>query len=340
MKAFISYSSANDWMLVDFFKLIKGANPDFDFFCSFEGKIKPGDNYREIIFRNLKRSDVFIAILSQEYWKSKYCIIELGAAYERYCFDETHSLRIIPLLLPPLSKERALSNTPLGDLEVKQLSDAKDMLSFVHFIADEKHKEYAVDMDISVAAFINFINQHVLSQQSLFSKVNIDVFFDERPGYTYSKPDVISIDKNEDDEMHVTFDLNKPGYVPSFASLAMMYYDELNLNEYLKYDTDAVLRCDIDNTQKVLNTISIELKYGDNNIKIIDEEFRLNEGQNALEISLGKYDTKRLSEISQICFVIHPESMNKKNGEITISNLKIEFKRRNLFEEEQGEETH
>ncbi len=67
--------------------LIREVVPEAEIFCSSEAVIPAGGNYKEVIYSKLADADMFIAVVSDEYWKSKYSIMELGAAYQRYCFD-------------------------------------------------------------------------------------------------------------------------------------------------------------------------------------------------------------------------------------------------------------
>ena len=108
---FVSHSSQNAWLIHGLVELIRMADPQATVFCSSEASIQPGANYKEAIYESLRNADLFVAIVSREYWASRYCILELGAAYERYCFDELKVVSIQPMLVPPLDKGLALANT-------------------------------------------------------------------------------------------------------------------------------------------------------------------------------------------------------------------------------------
>ena len=104
MKIFISHSTKNAWMLDELMSLIYAVKPrpDTVIFCSSdENAIDVAENWREAIYKNLKDADVFVAVISKEYWESKYCAFELGAAYERYCNENEGSIQILPMLVFP-----------------------------------------------------------------------------------------------------------------------------------------------------------------------------------------------------------------------------------------------
>ena len=338
---FISYCSENSWALPGLLTLLMTVNHDALRFCSFEGCINPGEKYSEAIFRSLKKADIFIPILSNEYWKSKYCIIELGAAYERYCFDQNRSLKIIPLILPPLKKDMAFANTPLTELEVKDITKLKDLLSVLYQFVSEDHKDYADPIEPMAADYVSFVKHSVLSMQSLYEKMETGAYFQEIPQLPCDRHDVVRRITNEDGSIRFLFDFPAAGYDPEFASLAFIYYDTLNLRKYLKFDRDSALCFNIENKNHVLNAITVELKYTEAGGDHFDIPFALQDGMNTLAIPLRDYDAKRLKKISQICFVIHPkekDTMNSRTGEIVISGLHVNFSRRNILEEVKNED--
>ena len=133
-RIFISYTTKNQWVIPKLKDLIEAVRPDADVFCSATGSIDPGVNYRKAIFENLNEADVFIAIVSREYWKSKYCIVELGAAYQTHYHATEKTIDIQPLLLPPLEKSMAMANTPLAEIEVTDITNTASVVQLLkHF---------------------------------------------------------------------------------------------------------------------------------------------------------------------------------------------------------------
>lgn len=66
----------------------------------------------------------------------------------------------------------------------------------------------------------------------------------------------------------------------------------------------------------------MEFKYADNKIL---ETFELSVvyGENILSVPLKKMRSQALSEISEICFVIHPDDITEEEGMFQISKIKI-----------------
>lgn len=85
MRVFISHASKNKEIVLKFSRFLEDINSDIDVFCSSEkGSIKVGSNFVEAIFKELNECDVFIPIISKEYYDSKFCMIELGVAYSYF----------------------------------------------------------------------------------------------------------------------------------------------------------------------------------------------------------------------------------------------------------------
>ena len=87
MRIFISHATKNREVVLKFAEFLEAVSSNIEVFCSSEsGSIKIGKNFIEIIFSELSNSDLFIPIISKEYYKSKFCMIELGVAYSYLYF--------------------------------------------------------------------------------------------------------------------------------------------------------------------------------------------------------------------------------------------------------------
>lgn len=72
-----------------------------------------------------------------------------------------------------------------------------------------------------------------------------------------------------------------------------------------------------------LKRIYIEFKYSDNNRILETFEFAVSYGENAFCIPLEKMRSKALENISEICFVIHPDDIVEDEGMYKISGIEI-----------------
>lgn len=333
---FISHSSQNEWVvskLVDLIEYVAG--PEIEVFCS---SIEPGDNYRKTIFQSLRETSLFVAVLSNEYWESKYCIFELGAAYERFCFDEANPVVIQPLLVPPLDKGQALANTPLVEMQLTDLTDSGALMLFLKKVAELGGRELPGGIEVRAAEFAAFVHRNVLQRVSLLDEAQIGAYFDERPENLLPRDRIVRYqrlsDDSEDERVLFSFHLSRLPYDdPSFASVALLYWDELNLKDYLAFDRDAALCLDVDNVDGALRTLTVEIKKEDN-VTFHASEHELVEGMNEVRIPLRDMPQKPLEVISQISLVVHPAQMNSLDGEVVFGSLRVDFTERNIFEEQ------
>jgi hypothetical protein len=109
MKVFVSHAVADRDIVLPFTKLVRATlgveDGDRDVFCSsLAGSIENGKDFVKEILRRLSSADITIAILSQRYFLSNFCLAELGAAIVKQLDG---SAKFFSLIIPP---------TDFGDL--------------------------------------------------------------------------------------------------------------------------------------------------------------------------------------------------------------------------------
>ena len=344
MVIFISYCSKNDWVLEGLLKLIREACPGIEIFVTYEGVIPPGKNYKTAIYESIKKAEWFLPILSGEYWQSKYCIMELGAAYERYCSGE--SVTLFPMLLPPLGAKMALSNTPMVEMEAASLTDGQKLLWVLRTLhgsacpgsLPDDLDRFQADIAPRVSEYASHLNTAVLAATDLTAipHMSVDTFLDERPDAAIPRHDLIRCERPEQGVFRVHYDFTELDYRPRFGSLALIYrQNPVDFHEFIRYDMDAAFCCTIENPSGSLKSISIEWK--DYAVHAVE----LSPGSNAIRIPIcperDLHPPKSLCEIFEICFVIHPDDLADPSipyaGTFTIRDLRIDFKGRNILEE-------
>ena len=86
VKIFISHATADRELaskLVDLLQLGVGIARDQIFYSSYPGSIPNGEYFVQHILKELNDSDLVLAILSQAYFDSDFCLAEAGAALAR-----------------------------------------------------------------------------------------------------------------------------------------------------------------------------------------------------------------------------------------------------------------
>ena len=96
---FISHSVVDSPVAKQFVNLIEsgiGIAPDNIFFTSNKGQgIKPGRDFKSSIHNSLDEATIVIALISENYYNSPFCMCELGGAW-------LQAKELIPILIPPI----------------------------------------------------------------------------------------------------------------------------------------------------------------------------------------------------------------------------------------------
>lgn len=329
MKIFISHAGKNKEIVLKFAEFLEMINSNIEVFCSSEkGSIKSGKNFIEVIFEELNNSDLFIPILSKEYYESRFCMIELGVAYS-YLYNKYQKQGedyIFPFALSPIGRGQALSGTPIANIETGDLNDEEDIRSFLEYLSSEKGIHVGSGVNRKLHSFKADIDRIILNSQNIVELARVGAYFDD--SITYRKREDIVNYSYKEDEILVNFNMNpyelNDYKFPNFVSLVLRYVDVLDVGRYLDFNDNAEFGFVLTNFTNSLKRIFVEFKYSDNNRILETFEFPIVYGENKLNVPLKKMRSKALSEISEICFVIHPEDVVEPEGMFKISNIGID----------------
>lgn len=328
MRIFISHASKNGEIVLKFAELLEKVSCEIEVFCSFErGTIGAGQNFVEKIFDELNNSDLFIPIISREYFESKFCMIELGVAfsylYNRYKNEGENY--IFPFALYPIQKGQALSGTPIANLQVGSINEKEDIHSFLECLSNDKGIYIGSGINQKIHSFIYEVEQVVMKTQNVIETAKIKTFFDN--SIEFRNPgDVVS---NSIAENMIVVNYNMNPYdrdslkKPNFISLVLKYVDKFDLRKYLNFNNQAEFVFTVNDFSDSLKRIFVEFKYSDSNVILDTFEFPIEYGENKLKIPLERMDSKALSNISEICFVIHPGDVKEEEGMFKVGEIMI-----------------
>ncbi len=119
-RVFISYSSKDERLVekfIEFLQLGMGVSRNNIFCTAFEETLTTGEAFIENIRKGLEDCEAVISIITEEYLKSKFCMIEMGAAWAM-------SKRYFPMILIPVDR---LNKTPLYSMQMRKLNDSGDI---------------------------------------------------------------------------------------------------------------------------------------------------------------------------------------------------------------------
>lgn len=327
---FVSFANKNEEVAKQLVILLRKAGiPEGSVFFTGEPIIDSGDNYNKEIFQHLETSDVFLVLLSREYWESRYCVFELSSAYAKtreWALDSNpnNDFSIKPALIPPLSKSDALSNTPLFYMQVKDITNVNELLSLLKEINPGLTEQNLESLKTAASEFAGQIKKDILMKASLTDDADANVWMDEDARSPVKKSKLISAEQTDGGSYIVKYDFGGIGYDPGFASLALQYMQEINLREYLKADREASFDCRIQCTREVP---SVTIEFKDIFTKLIKSfAVDLTEGAAEVSIPLKKLDCDRLEKVSEICFVVHPKEDQILENTMIIDQIKVDLK--------------
>lgn len=328
MRIFISHATKNREVVLRFAEFLERASSEIEVFCSSEKEsISVGKNFVQTIFDELNNSDLFIPMISKEYYESKFCMIELGVAYS-YLYNRYNSQgedSIFPFAIPPVQKGSALSGTPMANIQTGSISDEADIHSFLEYLSSEKGVNIGSGINQKLHSFLFEIDQIFLKNQNILDGAKIGTYFDDSIDFKH-REDISGISTTENG-LVVNYNMNpyeKPGVShPKFISMVLRYVDKLDLGRYLNMNAQAEFAFILTNFTNSLKRIFVEFKYSDNNRILETFEFPVQYGENKLSIPLEKIRSNALCNISEICFVIHPDDVQEEEGMFKISEIQI-----------------
>lgn len=328
MRIFISHATKNKEIVLKFAELLESISSEIEVFCSSEnGSIKVGKDFIETIFKELDASDLFVPILSREYYESRFCMIELGVAYS-YLFNKfkkNEENYIFPFALYPVRKGQALSGTPMTNIQTGEINDENDIRAFLECLSSEKGIRIGSGINRKLHSFKAEVDQIFLKCQNIVELARIGTYFDDSIEYK-KKEDVANYSVKEN-AVIVNFnmnpyELNEVRY-PNFISIVLGYVDKIDIGRYLDFNDAAEFSFELTNFTNSLKRIFVEFKYSDSNKILETFEFQVINGENKLSVPLKKMQSKALKEISEICFVIHPDDVIEEEGMFRISEIKV-----------------
>ena len=137
---FISHSTKNGELVeqfVEFLKLGMGIENSRIFCTSENGTLPTGRHFVEIIKREVQKREMVIVLITPEYLKSRFCMMELGAAW-------VVAQYLCPILAGGVDY-KDLDDTPLAGMQMRKI-DSEDDLCAVY---DEMVRQEFVSVNIA-----------------------------------------------------------------------------------------------------------------------------------------------------------------------------------------------
>ncbi len=319
MKFFISHSSKDSEIAKNFSMFLSNLSMDVEVFCtSLSGMIGQGENFVEIIQRELEDSDAFIPLISKNYLNSKYCMIELGFAYSR-CVNQKDKYSIFPFCVYPITKSQALLDTPLSYLQTEPINDKAELRNFVNVLLKKNILSEVQITNEMIHSFVNKVNNIIMKTDNILSNAVILPTCSDG-----SNPDAIQHTLNGEKHI-VNFNLNanKKNIRPEFISMVLKFPGTINFYDFLSSNANISLLCSIINYTESLTNIDIEFKYHETHQPLKTYKFKLYPGINNISIPIKEMNIEGLKQISEICFVAWERYIVEEEGMFIVENIQV-----------------
>lgn len=332
MRIFISHSSKDKHLAISLSNFLESIAPSVEVFCSSQsGSIKVGQDFVKSITAALNNCDVFIPLLSLNYYTSRFCMIELGFAYSILVqnFSDDDITNIFPIAISPVKKEEALMGTPLAKLQVSSIRDAEDLRVYLESIFENSTITLKSGLNRRINEFLYDMKQHIFEEYDISSCAKQLVCKSQNvPGEDgdYLRYSVSPNGKGYTVNFRAKPFVNSVVY-PDFLSFVYQYVDKLDLYEPAVLFEDSCLKVCINNFTDSISKIDIEIKYSDNNLILHRRTMPLHEGENRVAIPLCELKCERLKYVSEICFVIKPSAYVEEEGMLQINDFELSCNR-------------
>ncbi len=322
MKIFISHSSKDKELVLMFVDLlVHGFHIDYDeiFFTSMENALRVVEDFIKSIKENLHDSEIVLFLITQNYIDSKFCIMEMGAAW---AFKDN----IFPIIVPPLDYN-ILNDTPLKITQSIILSDAEDLF--------KKLYEYKL-VEKQIIPRLNFMQEHGLFDKIKQFTEDVKIYVSKNYGFNFKDANIICVAQNGDPDavklesngsihkMNCNFKANE--FYPIPSNFISCVYQFVPHKDWSTITPNSVFCCKCKSNDESIQKVTIEFKCGDNLFKFYEQTFLINSEYSEIRVPVS-YDTmpqKHLKDISEICFVIRPNFVKNFIGEIEIGELKFQ----------------
>ncbi len=323
MKIFISHSSKDKRLANTLSNFLESLDPSVEVFCSSQiGSIKVGMDFVNTITKELDLCDAFIPLLSNNYYDSRFCMIELGFAYavlvQKHAEDQRY---IFPLVVPPVQKSEALAGTPLVQMQVASICDVDD----IRICLESIFAQLNAGINKKIHAFVKDVKTCLFDRNDIIKKAR---FMACKSGNVQGEDeDYIQYDMLPDQNGVAVKFTAKPfdrnAVYPDFLSFVYKYVDKIDLNNATVLFEKAALEFHINNLTNSIRKIDIEFKCFDSMACLHKQTISLESGINNITIPLEELKSEALKQVSEICFVLKPSAYIQDEGVFQICDFEL-----------------
>lgn len=304
MKIFISHSSEDKELVLMFVKLLtQGFHIDHnEIFCtSIDNSLRVGEDFIKSIKEELHDSEIIIFLITPNYIASKFCIMEMGAAW-------AYKNNIVPIIVPPLDFN-VLNDTPMKTIQALILNDSEELFNRLY-----SHKL----VEKQIIPRLNFMQEHELFDKIKKFTDDVKIHVSKNYGFNFKDANIVCVAQNGDPDavkmetngnVHKIYCNFKPNdFFPIPSNFISCVYQFVPHKDWSNIASNSVFYCKCKSKDISIQKVTIEFKCGDNLFKFFEQTFTIEKDYKEIRIPItyNIMPKKHLKDISEICFVIRP----------------------------------
>ncbi len=332
MKVLLCYSKDNKELADVVKEYLKSVNDSLDIRISCDGKEdRVGKKGADTLHENLNDADIYIPILTKEFYASRFCVMAFGAAvfylYNKYKYEAGDL--IYPLCVYPLNPEKALKYTLIAHLPAYDIMNENVIEELSRRLGGSENgiksgtKEFIYDI-----------------KKIAYGKTNLLQLATEIKGFAWGgnaegtigkdNERFCNVDSNEK-RINVGFNLSPRGFEdekkkkPDFG-VFLIFRDTVNMDTFLSLSKEARLVFELNSFTSSFKQFTVEFKtdgqYG--KVKVGEETLAVKEDCATYEVPLsvigGENDRKAISEVN---IIVLSENTVEDEGSFYLKNITI-----------------
>ncbi len=330
MKVLLCYSKENEEVADLVKEYLKSVNESLDIRISCDRKeARIGKKHADTLLEKLNDLDLYIPILTKEFFASRFCVMTFGATvfylYNKY---EAGDL-IYPLCVYPLNPEKALEYTLIAHLPAYDIMSENNIEEMSRRLGASENR-----IKSGTKEFIYDI------KKIAYEKTDLLQIATEIKGFAWGGNAEGTIGKDNErfcnvdsngKRINVGFNLSPRGFEdekkkkPDFG-VFLIFRDNVNMDTFLSLSKEARLVFELDSFTSSFKQFTVEFKtegqYG--KVKVGEETLAVKEDCVTYEVPLsvigGESDRKAISEVN---FIILSENTVEDEGSFYLKNITI-----------------
>lgn len=333
MKVVLSYSKDNEELADVVREYLKDVNELLDIRVSCDSRgDRIGKKYADSLHEKLDDVDLYIPILTKEFFASRFCVMDFGAAvyylYNKYKHEAAEF--IYPLCVYPLYPDKALQYTLIAHLTAYDIINENDVEEITRRLGGNENS-----IQSRIKEFIYAIKQLVYGNTNLLqvaTEIKGFAWGGNAEGTIGRDNELFCSVEGNEKSIYVLFNLSPDGFKdekkkkPDFGAF-LLFRDTVNMDAFLRLSKEARLVFELNSFTGSFKKFTVEFKAEGKNgkVKVGEKTFDVKKDLATYEVPLsvirGENARKAISEVN---FIVLSENTVEDEGSLKIKNITIQ----------------